>query len=348
MASFRSATRRSTPLEIEFGPRAIGHLEQLLGATGTLPARDQVLVKFERWCDRFLADIARPEHAAMLRTFARWQILRPLRQRADEQPLTENQGISPRGTLSTLAQFCSWLDSRGRSVATCRQKDIDDWFATQPAHRHQPVRRLALWAGARGAMPRLDVPTKVSSAPRLPADAGERWTIARRLLLHEAGIDAQDRVAGALVVIYAQPLNRISQLRRDDLVVHTDRVTVRFGRTAIDMPEPLASHARELLAAESVPRKLRVCDPSPWLFPGADPGRPLTETAISRRVRRFGIRAGEHRVAALTQLASEMPPAVVADLLGISPHTANVWARLAGRPWADYPMLRPASSETLA
>ncbi len=89
-------------------------------------------------------------------------------------------------------------------------------------------------------------------------------------------------------------------------------------------------------------------DPSPWLFPGADPGRPLSETAISRRVRRFGVRAGEHRVAALAQLASEMPPAVVADLLGISPHTANVWARLAGRPWADYPMLRPASSETLA
>ena len=90
------------------------------------------------------------------------------------------------------------------------------------------------------------------------------------------------------------------------------------------MPEPLGSHARELLAEESVPRKLRVCDQSPWLSPGADPGRPLTETAISRRV------------------------TVVADLLGISPHTANVLARLAGRPWADYPMLRPASSETLA
>ncbi len=51
----------------------------------------------------------------------------------------------------------------------------------------------------------------------------------------------------------------------------------------------------------------------------------------------------KHRVAALAQLASEMPPAVVADLLGISPQTANLWARLAGRPWGDYVELRNAS-----
>ncbi len=189
-------------LEIEFGPRAIGHLEQLLGATGALPARDQVLVKFERWCERFLSGIERPEHAALLRTFLRWQILRPLRQKADLRPLTESQGVAPRGQLTVIAQFCAWLDRRERSLADCRQEDIDLWFATQPPHRLQPIRRLTTWASARGAMPRLDVPTRAPTPPKLPPEADQRWALARRLI-QEPRIRASERVAGALVVIYA-------------------------------------------------------------------------------------------------------------------------------------------------
>jgi len=326
-------------LEIEFGPRAIGHLEQLLGATGCLSARDQVLVKFERWCERFLAKIERPEHAALLRTFIRWQILRPLRERADTQLLRESQGVTPRGQLTTLAQFCSWLDSRARSLADCRQEDIDAWFASRPPHQQQPVRRLATWASARGAMPRLDVPTRETRLPELPPEADQRWALARRLV-HEPGIAARDRIAGALVVIYAQPLFRIVELRRDDVVVHQDSVTVRFGPTAIKTPEPLAGYARELLQPPPSPRKVLVRDASGWLFPGADPGRPITASGLSNRLRRLGIQPAKHRVAALAQLAAEMPPAVVADLLGITPNTASLWARLAGRPWSDYVSMR--------
>ena len=46
------------------------------------------------------------------------------------------------------------------------------------------------------------------------------------------------------------------------------------------------------------------------------------------------------RASALLQLAGELPPTVVADLLGLRPKTAIAWGQLVGRLWAAYPGLR--------
>ena len=35
----------------------------------------------------------------------------------------------------------------------------------------------------------------------------------------------------------------------------------------------------------------------------------------------------------------QLPPTVVADLLGFRTKTASAWGQLAGRPWAAYPAL---------
>jgi hypothetical protein len=189
-------------------------------------------------------------------------------------------------------------------------------------------------------MPRLDVPAGRGDLPVAPVDADGRWGLARRIV-NEPGIDPGVRLAGALAVVYAQPLHKISRLTTEDVVVRDDTVSVRCGASAVELPEPLAGHARELLAIRRrEPRKARIVDDPGWLFPGADPGRPIGQAALGDRLRRHGLRPGAHRLAALHQLAAEMPPALVADLLGISPTTANVWSRLAGRTWAGYPEMR--------
>jgi len=43
----------------------------------------------------------------------------------------------------------------------------------------------------------------------------------------------------------------------------------------------------------------------------------------------------------MVQLAAEIPAPVLADLLGLRPHTAVRWATLAARDWAAYTALRP-------
>jgi hypothetical protein len=44
------------------------------------------------------------------------------------------------------------------------------------------------------------------------------------------------------------------------------------------------------------------------------------------------------------QLAGELPPTVVADLLGLRPKTAVAWSHLNGRPWGDYHALRGSAA----
>ena len=73
-----------------------------------------------------------------------------------------------------------------------------------------------------------------------------------------------------------------------------------------------------------------------WPFPGYNPGRARTPTALAKKLRQHGIRVSDRRPAALAHLAATMPAVVVADLLGISIHTATRWAELTGRTWSDY------------
>lgn len=52
------------------------------------------------------------------------------------------------------------------------------------------------------------------------------------------------------------------------------------------------------------------------------------------------MQTGSARVTALLELAQQMHPRVLSDLLGISTTSATAWWRLAGGDWATYPALR--------
>lgn len=327
-------------LETQLGPRTVRHLEHLLTATGTLGGRDPVLAATERWCNRLLDGIGHDDHTRLLRTYTRWQLLRPLRDKATRTPLTDATGHAVRSRLKTIASFCHFLTQRGRALATCHQRDIDDWTAAQPPHQAQPLHHFANWAAARKAMPPLDVPTHRTYTPAVPLDSDQRWATARRLL-HHPGIDPALRLAGSLVVIYAQPVAKISRLSVSDLTATPTSVTVRFGHTAIELPDPLAGHARQALTRRQPhPRKAKLADDPGWLFPGRAPGRPISASGLSDQLRRHGIAPARQRLTALHQLAAEIPAPLLADILGINPRTANTWSQLAGRTWTDYPHMR--------
>ncbi|MFT3851353.1 MAG: hypothetical protein QM733_01210 [Ilumatobacteraceae bacterium] len=143
------------------------------------------------------------------------------------------------------------------------------------------------------------------------------------------------------MVIYAQPLTKLSRLTTRNVTIVDEHVTIRLGRSTIELPDPLAGHVRELIDNPPGPTTARLDDD--WLFPSRyAKGRPTGALALSRRLARIGITADQHRQAALLQLCAEIPAAVTADLLGISINTAQTWARLAGRDQADYLQLWPS------
>jgi hypothetical protein len=110
-----------------------------------------------------------------------------------------------------------------------------------------------------------------------------------------------------------------------------------LGTTPISIPEPLAGHLHDLTQQRHHLSQVPAGGPGPWLFPGLHPGQPVLPATISHRLARIGVDTVTGRASALLQLAGELPPTVVADLLGLRPKTAIAWGQLAGRPWAAYP-----------
>ncbi|KUO09554.1 hypothetical protein AQJ58_24345 [Streptomyces sp. DSM 15324] len=75
---------------------------------------------------------------------------------------------------------------------------------------------------------------------------------------------------------------------------------------------------------------------APWLFPGGQPGRPISAWAIGERLRKLGIRLADARSTALFQLATELPAAILARTLGIHISVAVKWQRAAAGDWGAY------------
>jgi hypothetical protein len=318
---------------------AVRHLQHLLVATGALPARDPALARLERWIEEFLTAYREPE----LRTFAFWIVLRRCRRNSNRHPLGDGAINHAKVQLRSAAALLDWLARRGTPLADLEQADVDAWLAGPRPDRYL-ARSFARWAIARGLMPKLEFPTGRKTAVTPAIAAHDRVTLARRLL-HEEGLQTRDRVAGVLVVLFAQPVSRIANLTVNDIAIDHETVAIRLGDTAITLPQPLADHLRELIA-DRRGQAAAALPTTRWLFPGSSPGRPIGAQSLSRRLKRIGIDCHARRIAALVDMAGQVPAPVLADLLGIGILSATRWAEIAGRPWGDYPTLRsPASGD---
>jgi len=313
---------------------AVRHLQHLLVATGALPLRDPALARLERWIEEFLTA---KQRAPELRTFAYWIVLRRCRRNSRRGPLGEGVINSAKLELKSAAALLDWLATRDIPLADVTQHDGDAWLAGPRPDRYA-ARSFVRWAIARGLMPKLEFPTGRKTAVTPAVAVTDRVALARRLL-HEEGIETRDRVAGVLVVVFAQPVIKIASLTVDDAAIDHETVAIRFGETAITLPQPLDDHLRELII-DRRDRAAAALPPPGWLFPGSSPGRPIGAQSLSRRLKRIGVDCQARRIAALVDMAGQVPAPVLADLLGIGILTATRWAEIAGRPWGDYPTLR--------
>jgi hypothetical protein len=151
------------------------------------------------------------------------------------------------------------------------------------------------------------------------------------------GHDLADRVAGLLVLLFGQRPGKISGLTTDSVGLDGGLTSLTLGTTPIRVPEPLATLLHQLVRQRRQITRVPVGGPGPWLFPGLHPGRPVLPATISRRLARIGVDTVTGRAGALLQLAGELPPTVLADLLGLRPKTAVAWSQLPGAPGAAPP-----------
>ncbi len=113
-------------------------------------------------------------------------------------------------------------------------------------------------------------------------------------------------------------------------------MTIRLGTAPIALPEPAAGLALQLLEGKRGHATTGAGEPSPWLFPGGQPGRPVSSGHLAQRLMDLGIQPGQARSTALFQLACELPAALLARMLGIHIDVAVTWQRLSSGDWMAY------------
>jgi hypothetical protein len=315
--------------------KPIEHLRAVLVATAALPARDEQLARIERWVSQAVSEHAGPDDKELLHRYAAWHLLRRLRQRNRGATATYGQLDTVRQRVRAAVGLLSWLRERGLTLASCSQADLDAWLAGADATRKAEAGHFVRWAISCGINRHLQFAATRWTGPAGPLDHDARWQQAR-WLLHDGTLAAGDRVAGLLVLLYAQRPATLSRLTLDDLDTSDGTVRLRLGSVPAVLPEPLATLTRELAATRRGHAVLGDQGTSRWLFPGGQPGRPVSADRLGERLRQLGLRPGQARSTALFQLATVLPAAVLARLLGIHIKVAVAWQHASAGDWTRY------------
>ena len=181
-------------------------------------------------------------------------------------------------------------------------------------------------------MPRLSLPPLRQETPKL-ISVRERVELLRRI---HAGDDMNltERVIAMFILLYAQPLSRITRLRVGDITLDEHgEMLIRLGDPPAPVPAPFAAIIKDYLASQ--PNTTSANNGS-WLFPGRSAGQPLHPTSIRTRLHRHGIPNLPGRSRALRELVAQAPPSVVAGMLGYSVDKTAALAVNAGVTYHHY------------
>ena len=314
--------------------RALAHLRQTLVAVGALPGRDEEMARLEAFLAALIDAQPGTGRQQLLHRYLTWHLVRRLRSRNDGQPATRQQARKIRRLARGAVAFLDWLDAHDLTLGSCQQPDLDRWLTDEHAGYREEAGRLIRWARASN-LTTGHLTAAAWNGPAQLTDHQHRWDTARRLL-HDAAIRPEDRLAGLLVLLYAQGATAISQMTAAQIQASDNSVRLRLGRVPIHLPEPAATIARTVLANRKGQAAIGARRPSPWLFPGGQPGRPISADGLTRRLNALGIRPGQDRSTALFQLAAEIPAAILASTLDISTKAAVTWQRHAAGDWITY------------
>jgi hypothetical protein len=314
--------------------KAIRHLRAVLVATGALPPRDEQMIRLEHWIAWAIAERPDPGQQQLLHRYAVWHVIRRLRGRLDGTHATHGQAVAAQQNIKAAIALLDWLTARDLTLAMARQGDLETWLASTQATHRTDAGNFVRWA-KKEKLAQLDFAAVRWGGPSGLIDTETRWEQAR-WLLHDDSVKPEDRVAGLLVLLYAQYPATLSRLTLNQAETGEGEVRIRLGREPIVLPAPLDALVLKLIATRQGHAAIGDQGTSPWLFPGGQPGRPISAFQLAERLRQLGIRSGQSRSAALFQLATDLPAAVLARMLGIHITVAVAWQRAAAGDWAAY------------
>jgi hypothetical protein len=265
--------------------------------------------------------------------FATWHHLRRIRAKSDAGEPTRAPVHSAKQEITETVKFLLWLqETHQRTAATCTQQDVDEWLATGPTTR-SAIRTFFVQARKTRLNTKINIQHRSArTSPSLSQEQRLAWI---HELLTGNSESLPYRVAGLLLLLFAQPLVKVVTLPTKIIDDGDAGMSITLGQHPTDIPEPFASLLREHLAARPNLRTGAGPD-SPWMFPSNTAGRHIHPDTVMQRLRRLGINLRGARSRALSDLVLDCPPSVVAEALGYSSQVAFLHADKAAEPWARY------------
>lgn len=313
---------------LEPGP-AVEHLRALLAHNRMLPERgvDERVHRFERWIAARLSTLPDDGTRDRIERFATWHHLKRVRTRSLERDVNIE--------TVTHAAKQEITEAHGIGSAQLRQTHVDDYLSGGTSTRKH-VRNFLRWLNRdenrRSKADRLDAPFREAQSEPLLKQS-ERVALIRNCLEWEQ-VALSTRIAGLILLLWAQPLNKIVMLRREHTAFGVDGMALTLGQHPTAVPHAVADLFWLHLEAPGKPHTVNAG--TSWLFPGTQAGRHLHPGTLSQRLRLLGIDAQRARNATLRDLAQEVDARTLIDLLGYSKPVVARYAARAGAPMSDY------------
>lgn len=308
----------------------VDYLRSVLLAYQALPERDELPARFERHLARVLD--RRPEHAPLLQAYVRWSLLPRARRRGQRAYSFANRLRWAQQRISTAAGFLAIMHKAGLSLAEVTQHEVDQWLTSGLSTRYE-VRDFLVWAARRGHSCDLDVPHRPRPDPIALDEDSHREILCQ--FLTDTALPLDVRAAGTILFLFGQEVTRIAALPADAVTVRNNETVLILDRIPLRLPGPLSQLLTDF-TNQPPPPGWAINYPNRWLFPAAEPSRHITGTTMARRLTTHGIPIRPARATALVQLAQDMPPAVLAPMLGLHPITVTKWRSRAATDWTAY------------
>ena len=324
------------------------YLRSLLVATNTLPHRDDYLERVAGRIDEQLTGHS-AHHAMLVRRYALWDVMARARRRRERtsRPSTSATSQHLRQKIRLALDFLNWLDQHTVGLEKLTQSDLERYLTER--NTTLPLEGFITWLRRQHLIGDVRFSRRSKTARPSPIPERDRWDLLQRCL-HDQQIPLHVRVAGALLLLYGNPVTHTVALSSEALDQRGERGEHHYLTLAyrpVLLPPLLASLLQQLRDQATPASTLgRAVDPPSWLFPGRQPGTHRNGPGFTTVLAAHGISVRPARTAALMALAEQLPAAVLGPLLGLHPHTAAAWTSLVKRDWNDYIAARAMTTRT--
>lgn len=312
------------------GSAATSYVRGLLVSAGVLPERNENLALLLAWLARTVARL--PAHqATVIRPFAEWHVVRDARRRAGRGRYTYTAYKADAGNIHAAVQLLEWLDVQHLTLATVDQSHLDRWQPDRTTLRSRCIPFLR-WATARHLAAEVTINHPASALPStFQSEARHRQELHR--CLHDDTLPREVRIVGALVRLYGLSLTRIVALTAAQYSRQGPNAYLAVNQHPVLLPPRLAA----LIEQQFAENPATVPDGGAgFLLPGVNPGRSRNASGLASTMSHHGLPVRAARNTAMLESVADLPPIIIADMFGLSPQTANRWARIAGESWSAF------------